>query len=387
MKYFGLILATTLSFACQPKDEDQDAPPLEQPGGSELNQGDILKSRFCPTTPTTGDDRAPNHRFDDQLISGKLGGDGLSGYMHGVMEDSGQFVFTYRSEDASDPMAFFKAEEFSLVSRNEGVMNLLKSLNRHDLIKIKGALIPNQSPFRHIGVTALEVIKPYEYSRDYDYQLDPSVFEGQTQVRLLTKVHAVFQNGKGLVLEYQDLILPVLAKDEHLPWTQTMYRNDIILASLEILRHDNRPLHFTTSNHDGQAIQLVDAMKNCHGQVTTLTGTLAKFTKSPQITQDIFAVKVRDDNGIVRNFTFMPSVDFSQPGANEQFMKLFQEISRLSAQSWDASTQTADAARNHEVNPNIQVVVKGTMNVVSSAQANPQIYIQKIEDLAITGIQ
>lgn len=350
-----------------------------------LNETDLEKSRFCPASPIKSSaDMKSGFRFDQQLIISKLTGEGLIGWMHAASPASGHFVFTYRSEKSEDEFAFFKAEEFSLVSLEEDIKVKLESLHRHDRVKLHGRMIPNGSPMRHLAISDIEVLEVYPLHHDYQPSVDSSIFKDLAEVRVLTKVHALIDGGKGMVLEYKDIVLPVVVDKSHLSISRGLYRGDKILVDLSILRREGRPLHFYT-NPSRRGIRIVDAIRNCHGQKTTLYGNLVKFSRSPQINQDIFAVRVTDANGIIRNFTFFPDVDFAASGddANRRFNELFAGISQKSKGAWEASTMNPKTERNHELQLNVRVEVNGTLNIVSKAQANPQIYISDLNDLVL----
>ena len=377
-----MVLALCI-ISCGKSDSNKDdhSPPQKADPMS-LDAKSIEKSRTCPKDSPHADNQEPSsYRFPQALISQKLNS-GLRGWIHGVAVNNSQYVFTYRSEDSNDPMAFFKAEEFSLVTRDPNITKILQGLHRHDEVILKGRLLTAPTPLRHIAVTELEIKEPYQHSHKYNYEIEESIFAGKDTVKLLTKVHAVIADGQGLVLEYKDMILPVFVSEAHHQQTANIYRNDKLHVALKIKRGPGRPLHFYTNPDVEKGLEVIDSIQHCHKLPTTLEGTLVKFSQSPQITRDIYAIKVVDPNGIARNFTFFPQVDFSQPGANDTFMKLFEAISSKSAEAWEESGTTSLKARNHEHQPRVKVIAKGVLNIVSKSQANPQVYLTHVNNLS-----
>lgn len=344
---------------------------------------DLSQSKFCPAVkPELPEDPTPPLHFDLEFINEKLASDeGLNGWMHGVVQQYRHFVFTYRSEDRNDPMSFFKAEQFSLIAANADVENAFANLNRHDKVKLTGRMLDSASPVRHIIVTHLEITKPYDKAKTNVYEHNPDFVNGAEIFNLVGKVHAkVFLEGKGygIVVDYKDYLVPVIVNEKHNEVAAKLYRNDIVNVQVRYVKHGNRPPHLETIADNENAIDVIDYMSHCHSVETVLEGFLVKFDKSPSINRDIYAVRVVDANGIGRNFTFFPSAD---PGSDpEQFMKVFLEISEMAKAQWDAKSDQAKIVRNYSKNEQIRIKVKGRMNVVSTEQANPQIYIDDAQD-------
>ena len=383
MKIFIAILTSSLMlFGCGQKDDSKkDAAKGPNTFEFALDNAALKDSHFCPDKNKEPLDNEGGYQFEKGLIERKLE-EGLLGFMHGVRAQNKQYVFTYRSQDPDDPMAFFKAEEFSLVASKESVTDVLQRLNRHDKVSVKGRLLVGPGPLRHIFVEEIKILAKYQHAHKYDVVFDASAFKGRDQVDLLAKVHAIILDGGGLVVEYKDMILPVIVSKRHLALAKTIYRNDKIYLPLRISRHEGRPLHFYTD--PSRDIRIVDYIKNCHKEDVTLEGRLVRFKKSPQINRDIYAVKVVDKNGIERNFTFFPKVDFTKDNANDVFMEIFQKIAQKSQDAWQASSEQPRLLRNHMVKQGVKVTVTGSMNIVSKTQANPQIYIKDPMDLAFS---
>ena len=338
----------------------------------------IDKSRFC-AAPAVAATPAAGFRFERGFLQQQLLGEGLVGTIHGVMSINQQAVFTYRSDTN-----FFDAEELSLVPSDGQVAGLLASVGRHDRIRIEGNLLQTGDGPRHVLVEALEVLEPYATRYDYNYRIDETLFAGIERAKILAHVHAIIDGGKGLVLEYEDMVLPVIVDASHQELSATLYRNDIVLVDVSIIRADNRPLHFRTDATIIDALQRIDAMVGCHNREITLQGELVRFPASPAISRDVYAVKVSDANGIARIYTLFPGLGFEDPAA---FNALFTALAEKAQLAWQAGAVTAVAGRNYFVNPAVQVTVSGRINVTSANQANPQLYIDNVEQLEFSAAE
>ena len=388
MQLTTIIFSVLLVFSCtrQPRVETFVDDNSKSDNLSLANEN-WENSKFCPEDPLMSDVEDMISGFPRDFIDKKLSSeDGLTGWVHGSASQMGYYVFTYRSEDKEDPMAFFKAEEFSLVSRDPEIQQLLSTLKRHDKISLKGQIIPSRSPLRHISVSSLKIIEPYKKRPfDYEYKTKLETQNGEI-LELFGKIHTVIADGKALVFEYGDLVVPVFVDPSLHGLTSDFYRNDKVALSVRAVKGPRRPLHFYLNKNAETPFKVIDRIKNCHGVTTELKGQLVKFDKSPQINRDIYAVKITDRNNVERNFTFFPDVSFSNPPTKEEsekFMSIFSKISAKVTKAWEENKDSAELARNHSVNPLIRISVSGRMNIVSKTQANPQIYITHPDDLII----
>lgn len=330
------------------------------------NNIDILRSEFCMTPTSSG--ASSTFQFEREVLETALLNDGLEGNIHGNTLINQQYVFTYRTNN------FFEFEHISLVPATANIATALAQTKRHDRINIVGTLLMTGTQ-RHILVENLTIIERYANAYQYNHRADESAFEAIERAKVFGKVHALIGSGEGIVLEYEDMVLPVIVDASQQALVSTLFRNDIVLVDLKVERSPNRPLHFRVDTDQNSPITIIDRMVNCHTQIATLTGKLIRFPPSPQISREVYAIQVKDDNGIIRNYTFFPDVDFSQPTANDQFTSLLNAISDKSRRSWKASIENVQDGRNYFINPRIDVSVSGRINVTSPNQANPQIYI------------
>lgn len=374
------------------KKDDADKPkgpaPVETPA-PEDNDGFSLSiprdqwqaSKFCgDVMPPIPENPTPPHRFDHAFLNGKLGSDGLTGWVHGAVPQYQQYLFTYRLEDATDPMRFFKAEQYSLIPGNAEVAAILPTLKRHDKIRLKGTVFDNGSPLTHLKVTSVEMLEKYPRSTDNSYGFDVAQLKGQSTFQVFGQVHVMInsdQYGRAMVIEHKDFVMPIAVPPKHDIAASKLYRGDIVNVSVKMMEAPNRPPHFVLDEGVEQAIDVIDPMLHCHNAETTVTGYLTKFDKSPAISLDTYAIRVVDANGIGRNFTLFTDLS-TEAGA-----ELFFALRDKAAAAWDASPEAPTVVRNFWKKESIKVTAKGRLNVVSSEQANAQVYMTAVEDLKV----
>jgi hypothetical protein len=337
-------------------------------------------SNYCgPTTPETPEDPTPAYTFDAAFIDSKLKGEGLLGWMHGIVPSYQHYTFTYRLEDPSDFMAFFKAQQFTLIPKSEDVAKQLPTLHRHDKVRLKGSVFNNGSPIPHLFVESIEVVTPFAAPTQNEYQFDMNQFKDLKKLELFGQLHAKVYSeklGYGLIVEHKDALFPIAVSPEHASVAAKMFRSDIVNISLKVVESPRSPAHFVTDPDVANAIDVIDPMLNCHKQARTVEGFLVKFRKSPAISSDTYGVRVVDSNGIARNFTLFPG----DHGGND-VMQLFKDLAVKAKDAWDASPETEIVVRNYHAKKGIWVKATGFLNVESPDQANPQVYIGKVDDL------
>lgn len=310
-------------------------------------------------------------QFEKDLASG-----GVVGYVHGAVADLGLFVFTYRK--AGD---FFTSMEFSLVAADGAIGTQLRALQRHDRIRIHGAFLRNPSPQKHVAVTKLEMVTkatPLDVpAKPYDAKL-PKDLEGKDTAEVI--VHAVAADGKILVVEYKDAVLPVYASDADK--TKELFRGDIIRIRYRLMRTPKGPVHvrLLADKADAPSVEVLDRLADRHEEKATIEGALVLFQKSPSISFDVYAVEVEAKSGYTRKVTLV----------NFDDVKVFQAIREKLAKAWlGEKPQAADVkksienARNCLINRRIKIRAKGILNMTSPNQANLQILLDSPDAVEI----
>jgi hypothetical protein len=292
-----------------------------------------------------------------------LAGKGVRLEVHGAPQDQGHWVGTLR-----DPHDFFKFEFVSLLSKDSDIRKQLSSVKRHDVVRVWGEIIV-KAPQKHINVTKLVIEENSEtsYGEAYDrHSVFPKNFPNErTPFRAL--VHAINQENKLLVVEYQDVVLPVrLAPGVQLP---ELYRNDVVEMTAKLASTPEYPKHLRALS-----LKKKVAIVDIHGKDIERTGVLVKFPKSSQVIFDVFAVKEDIADGLSRQYTIV----------NFEDQELFKKIREKLSSFWDAGDASKITnGRNKLINPTVVVKIKGKGNVVDPQQANPQILVDHLDDVEL----
>lgn len=300
----------------------------------------------------------------DQLNQ-ELKHNGLIGSIHGAAADYNLFVLSVRNPDN-----FFDHREFSLVTKNQEVFDQLAQVKRHDQVCIHGRFMRNPSPQKHILVKDFTVQESYDNGVNLEpYHRDVNLPDELTQNNsFIGKVHVVGGEGKILVMEYKELVIPVYVKAPE--WTKDLYRGDILKLHYNIQDHPDQPTHLRLNLDEENPIEIIDSLANWHQQAKTLKGTLVKFPKSPQVNFDVFALEV-ETQGVKRYFTL---VNFANP---TEFTNIRTKITEI----WDQHLDTVIAGRNVLINPDVIMEAEGLINVESPVQANPQILLENTDKI------
>jgi hypothetical protein len=303
-------------------------------------------------------------------IKSQLEGKGVQGWVHGAVDPIDQFVFTYRT-----PGHFFDHAEFPLIPKSEEVRKALAKLQRHDKVEIRGSYFENGAPIRHILVRELEVKKKYEpevQAGPYQHETNlPEALIGETEV--IGNVHAVAAEGKVLVVEYKDAIIPVPIPEALIELTKGMYRNDKVRIRFKFQDNPDRPTHLTPDMSVPEPIKVLEHIVDINGKTGTLEGNLILFPKSPEIIFNVFAIEQINADGFTRQFTL---VNFEDEAA---FTAIRTKLQKL----WDDHPGAIVNGRNKLVNRKVRIRVTGTFNQVDPGQANPQVLLAGPEAITV----
>lgn len=287
-------------------------------------------------------------------------GQAVEGEIHGAYPDLDLYVFTYRAPDN-----FFDFVEVSLIAPDEALATALAGLRRHDRVRIEGRPMANRSRQMHVELSALEVIDDYEPSPaipDYAYEAAlPGDLEGRQSALFL--VHAVHEEGRVLVVEHRDAVLPVFVRRPAL--TRGLARNDLVRLFYEIRDYPDRPVHLELAGIE-RPVEVVDSVMALHGRPADIEGALVLFPRSPQVRFNVFAVLETLPGGHQRQYTL---VNFDSAEAFEAIRDKLQD-------AWDAADPaTAVSGRNKLISTTIRVRATGTFNQIDPGQANAQIVL------------
>jgi hypothetical protein len=312
-----------------------------------------------------------------ELISGA---EGLRLDVHGASHDSHGYVGTYIYDN------IFNAIHVSMLSRAPDVRATMATLNRHDRIRVWGRLLDLDSPQPHVSVDRIVIERKYAFPGephrpDVDWNALAKELEGLDTI--VVEVHAIAEAGKLLVVEYKGYVFPIFNKDFS-KQSESLSRQDFIKINFEIQSKPGRPIHFElVADERGQAIELLDSIAVKHGQGATLSGKLVMFPQSPSIRFNVFAIKVQGPKHLGRDLSRTYTI------INFEDMELFAALREKLQTIWDdpANTQEGENCvfndRNKLTNRCIVVEVTGTINHVDPNQANPQLLVNKIEDVKL----
>lgn len=289
--------------------------------------------------------------------------------IHGANNESKLYVGIYIYDN------IFNALHVSLLTRDPEIKKTLSTLTRHDNVRVWGNLLDIDSPQPHLNVTRLIVEKRYEFpGGQYHAPVDWASIgkELAQQDEALVEVHTVQDNGSLMVVEYKEHIFPIFTR-EFKKQAENLNRQDFIRIHYKIQETPHSPIHLELqAGPRGQAIELIDSIHAQHGKIQTLRGALVMFPKSPSIRFNVFAVKVDVGNGFFRTYTLI----------NFEDAELFKNIRSKLQKIWDENeTSCRFNDRNKLTNPCVEIEVTGSTNHVDANQANPQILLDKVENI------
>src|SRR5688572_10019639 len=195
---------------CDHRPVDSPSEPMKLRCRSAVLATCLLMLAACATLPA---------KLERELNAGRA----VEGEVHGAFPELELYVFTYRN-----PENFFEFVEVSLIAPTEELAGQLATLRRHDRVRIQGGLLDNRSQQRHVELQSLEVVSKYEASPPiprYEYEASiPEDLRGKDSELFL--VHAVNAGGSVLVVEHEDVVLPVYVTRPEL--TRNLARNDVV---------------------------------------------------------------------------------------------------------------------------------------------------------------
>ena len=315
----------------------------------------LLAVQACTSIPV---------KLERELAAGRP----VEGEIHGAYPDLNLYVFTYRN-----PKDFFEYVEVSMIAPDPELAMKLAALRRHDRVRIEGAIMDNRSNQLHVELRSLEVVKKYEGSPavpTYEYKAHiPDDLRDKDNELFL--VHAVNAGGTVLVVEHEDVVLPVYVTRPEL--TRDLARNDVVRLYYDIRSRPNRPVHLQLKDVE-KPVEVVESVMALHGMPADIEGPLVLFPKSPQVLFNVFAVLQELPGNTQRQFTLVNFDDQAK----------FAAIRNKLQDAWDAAGPgAAVSGRNKLISTKVRVRAKGTFNEIDPNQANAQIVLSGVDSLEI----
>ncbi len=298
---------------------------------------------------------------------------GIKLNVHGASHESRAYVGTYIYDN------IFNAIHVSLLTKSPEVRATMATLTRHDSIRVWGELLDLDSPQPHLSISRIVIEKKYTFPGEahrpeVDWNALAKELEGLESI--VVEVHAIAEAGKLLVVEYKGYVFPIFNKNFS-EQSKSLNRQDFVKIHFEIQTKPERPIHFElVAGEQGKAIELIDSIAAKHGQAAKLSGQLVMFPQSPSIRFNVFAIKVESGHGLTRTFTII----------NFEDMELFAALREKLQKIWDDPANTRGEGcvfndRNKLTNKCVVVEVAGTINHVDPNQANPQLLVNKVDDV------
>ena len=311
--------------------------------------------------------------IDLEKMLSELRTTGIEIEVHGIDTELKRYVGTYRGKD------FFDYQHFALISENVEIRNSIKSLKRHDVIWVKGDIESLRRPFLHIDIAEMRVVRSHIGGVDgheHGVVLPEELRDKDTAI---VKVHARSDDGRMLVTDFKNAILPIVVPREHAQQVSQIGRGDLIQIKF-VIREEPAfpaPVHLEISR-EPSAITVLESMAQLHGTSVEYEGDLIMFPKSPQVKFNVFALQ--RDLGGVNGFREYTVINFEDP---ELFLKIRDHLQTV----WDQSPIEATNDRNKLLKRGLRLKIKGVFNFVDPSQANPQLTVDSIEDISLVSGQ
>ncbi|MGE3974385.1 MAG: hypothetical protein AB7F59_07670 [Bdellovibrionales bacterium] len=292
---------------------------------------------------------------------------GLNALVHGADAERGLYVFTYNV-----PGDFFKRYEFSLLATTMAQKELVKTFNRGDRIFVQGRLGSQPTPQPHVYATEIKLLEKYNPGIESPAGSHQKVTKLPDDLRDKTdfvgQVHAVIGNGLVLVMEYKEVIIPLVVNEP--VYTRELFRGDVIRVAFTLQTAPGRPTHIilkSAQEAGGTPVQVLERLVDRHDKIKTLEGRLVLFPKSPTINRDVWAIEEDLGYGLARYSTL---VNFTEVGGGfPELEKIDQKMRAL----WDSDRQAVFHGRNKFIHTKVRIRATGKMTVFTPNQANAQI--------------
>ena len=300
------------------------------------------------------------YAIDLERLAAQFENQGVTGRIHGAVADSQQFVLTHRN-----PLNFFDFVMLSLVAQDEETQIALRKAERHDQVLVKGHLRSTAEAQPHVFIESIQTLEEWPNSHAYGRyrrpQGIPDEVIGKNRVKAL--VHHADSGKEYLIIDYKSHLFPVLTHE----WTGPDFpeRNDIVDIQYRMAFSPSGMIHLELGV-DPNPLQILDPINIQNDRQVAITGTLLKYPKSPQITLDVYALRVESPiDGIFRTYNIF--------GTQRSFSEVYQYLDWL----WDSESETITQGRNVLRNDAIRLTMRG----LAKTPANPQIIIANRSDI------
>lgn len=298
--------------------------------------------------------------------------EGLTGLVHGADHEHGFYTFTW-----NHPQDFFNRFHLSMTTQKSEVKAMFANIERGDKVWVKGDL-PIEKGQPHLDIFEMKIIQKYnptmeapagEFERKV---ILPDDLLNKSEIEVM--VHAVEAQGRVLVLEYADTIIPMIVTRPEL--SKDLFRGDWIKVKYVVKQSEesDRPTHLQldvkNTTPETPPLTIIDKISRLNGQEVNYEGRLVLFPKSPTINMDVWAVEQLGPMGANRYFTL---VNF-KPNDNGEMEELNKIGTKLKSQ-WDLFPQGVSKGRNKYIHTQLRVRANGKVTIIDQGQANAQIHL------------
>ena len=324
----------------------------------------VLSPIAAASSPQT---LAPDDTVTDGYMNRQLKHQGLTGYIHAANTATKTVVLTVNEPGG-------KSRNVALIAETPALWNQLNTLQRYDLVRVKGERVYRLYPQAHVVINRLTVLKRWQPdvakglpALHADPNLANPFMALIDQPTLTGTIHAVAGQGHVLLLDYKGAVYPLVAPDN--TQTQHLWRGDRVTLRLSMMVTPNSPLHLmlepATPGDTKRPVDVLEAIKTLHNQPTEAKGYLVLYPKSPAMAKDSWALAHTLPEGGVRYYLLE-----SAWGKQGQM-----SLDRYLAHLWQSDPHAAEAGRQKWLKPQLLLQAKGLVWVEQPNQFQPRLRV------------
>lgn len=335
------------------------AVPLAGCTENKKEEKNTTVQQTVPQNPHSGNDIKKTENDFEELLKTT----GVKGLVHGSVPNSEMFVFVY-----GDPIQ--GGVHYSLIPSNNKIKTKLETTARHQSVIIKGELLNKGTPQQHILLEDIkrgEKWKPevaFKYTNPKYYSPEELKENLKDKNEINCVVHAVLHGGKVLIVNHNENVIPVHVTDPK--WTKDLRSSDKIKLRYKIREHDQGPLHLSLrTEKDIAPIEVIDSILKLSDskEKYKLEGSLVWFPKSPVLIRDVWGLRVKDSNGLVRTYSLY----------NLRDKEDVEKISTTLKEAWQKKNDGFVFSSSYFYHPDIKIEVTGDIVHFVQNQRNPLI--------------
>ena len=315
----------------------------------------------------SGSDEISTGRLDLQQVSNQLKNQGVEGWFLKPQEKNGFFHFTWLH-----PKGYLTHLQMKLNSTHPDIRQQMEGLKNKDRVLVKGALIKfNEGHGLEMDVYHLQRTHKAKASPDQDHFTPQLVFDSMSGSEIIGNFKGATKKGRKVFVEVNSSIFSFNNKNPQ--WVADLFRNDKVLVSYKTLRYGKNWQELEINNDVSHPIEVLDHIRGGNNSRLSLEGHLVYFPETPQLGFDFFALRVKDYDGVMRNYHL---INFSDIEVNQ---KLRNKIAKV----WQKYRFSSIHKGEFISNSKIFVRAQGIKRIKATDQCNPQLQIQTLQDVEL----